>query len=447
MMADEYVIAGRRELPRSAGAEAWSFRLKLEDKRSEDVAGVQVFEGGSFELDEIRRSGNDELFAFVEKHAGFVPKSVVTIRKASWEFSRAAAEVVVSALDGVHFVDALVAKHGLEKPLMPSEPAASLKELEERIESASRDATAFLQRWKEIDTEALTASAQPKPEAQSPPEKSTQHIDLGGVHAAVTAVLVAAQQDADQRAQMEVVPAHVVVAFLEAGHCKAVAKLRGLDLVEVLGVAKATVEKLPTTGQVGDSTLHPLTIFLINAMKKLRTTARPVADLECLARTLADRGHLPSSLKEPWTEEERNAERVHASAAQRATKPVSSKWFPFTAVQDMKRELLSRANLPVAATEAARLLRMLERLGDADIPGLDVKDAEHRVELRALETKTILVVEWREKIERLELRLIGVQESAVRQFQWEDQLGDFIDAEGDALTALRELVLRMFPTS
>jgi hypothetical protein len=154
-MAAEYVIAGRRPLPRGFfRLGTWSWTFSFEDTRSEDDEDYDddapMFDDGSFALDEIKRRGNAEMYAFVEKHAGFAPKSVVTIRKAGWDFSRAAAEVLAAALDGVCFVDTGVAEHGLEPPVDPAPPARSIAELQKRIEAASREPARFFARWEAL---------------------------------------------------------------------------------------------------------------------------------------------------------------------------------------------------------------------------------------------------------------------------------------------------------
>ena len=93
-MAHEYIVAGRRALPGAGRSSPWSWTFTFEDPHSKDDQDdddeAAAFEEGSFELDEIRRSDNEELYAFVTKHAGFSPKSVVTIRKAGWDVWAAA---------------------------------------------------------------------------------------------------------------------------------------------------------------------------------------------------------------------------------------------------------------------------------------------------------------------------------------------------------------------
>ena len=165
-MAYEYVIAGRRALPGGLlRLRTWSWTFAIEDTRSEDDEedDGEMFDDGSFALDEIRRRGNDEMYAFVEKHAGFAPKAVVTIRKAGWDFSRAAAEVLAAALDGVCFVDALVAEHGLSPAVPAAAPARSILELQARIEAASREPAKFFARW-----EAEDEAAQEEQDRQDP---------------------------------------------------------------------------------------------------------------------------------------------------------------------------------------------------------------------------------------------------------------------------------------
>lgn len=143
-MALEYIVAGRRSLPGyRIKPWTWVFEIDCDDD------DAMVFDEGSFELAEVRRRGNTDFYAFVEKHVGYAPKSVLTIRKAGWEFSRAAAEVLAAALDGVLFVDGLVDEQGIET-VMATQPAKSIRELEERVEAASRDAETFFLRW-EVD--------------------------------------------------------------------------------------------------------------------------------------------------------------------------------------------------------------------------------------------------------------------------------------------------------
>jgi ribosomal protein L12E/L44/L45/RPP1/RPP2 len=169
-MASEYVIAGRRALPGGLfRLRTWSWTFEIEDTRSDDDEDYDhdapTFDDGSFALDEIRRRGNDEMYAFVEKHAGFAPKSVVTLRKAGWDFSRAAAEVLAAALDGVCFVDALVAEHGLSPAVPPAAPARSILELQTRIEAASREPAKFFERWAAEDDAAQEEDRQDPPGA------------------------------------------------------------------------------------------------------------------------------------------------------------------------------------------------------------------------------------------------------------------------------------------
>ncbi len=152
-MALEYVVAGRRSLPGIVRLRPWSWVFSIDNEDVEDDDDAPIWDEGSFELDEIRRKGSAEFYAFVEKHAGFAPKSVVTIRKAGWEFSRAAAEVLAAALDGVLFVDGLVEDEGVERP-PATPPAKSIDELQQRIEAASREAAAFFARWEEADRRA-----------------------------------------------------------------------------------------------------------------------------------------------------------------------------------------------------------------------------------------------------------------------------------------------------
>lgn len=287
-----------------------------------------------------------------------------------------------------------------------------------------------------------------------PDERPTEHLDLEGVHPYVKRVLMAAQIDADRRAQGKVTPAHLTVHLFESGHALVIARRRAVEPDEVLREQKACIEGLPTIGVPNQAELSVDTISLVDRIKRLRDIEkRPVADVECLVRALAEGGHLPRALEAPWTEEERRAEEQRPKAATKPSSGACTRWFPTSAVLDLRRDLLSRLDGPsVASTEADRLLRALDHLGEGRVPGLEVRSAEHRVELRAVATRRILVVEWREAVERLELRLVGVQQGAgqpgsARQFQWDPLLHNFIDAAGDALTALKAHVMgMMFPS-
>ncbi|NUO52803.1 MAG: hypothetical protein HOV80_28490 [Polyangiaceae bacterium] len=113
----------------------------------------------------------------MEKHAGFAPKSVVTIRKAGWEFSGAAAEVLAAALDGVMFVDGLVEKSGVSRPPV-SAPAKSIEELQERIEAASREPAAFFARWEEAGRKAQEEHDRLHPEDAELRKKENDWSDM-----------------------------------------------------------------------------------------------------------------------------------------------------------------------------------------------------------------------------------------------------------------------------
>ena len=176
-MAAEYVIAGRRALPGGIlRLGTWSWSFAFEDARSEDDEDYDydapMFDDGSLQLAEIGRRSNKAFYASVEKHAGFAPKSVVTIRKAGWDFSRAAAEVLAAALDGVYFVDGAVTEHGLEPAVTPTAPARSLGELQARIEAASREPARFFERWA-----AAEATAQQEQDRRDPAGTSRRKKD------------------------------------------------------------------------------------------------------------------------------------------------------------------------------------------------------------------------------------------------------------------------------
>ncbi len=149
-MALEYVVAGRRSLPGMFRLARWSwvFSIDCSDDEAEEDDDAPSWGEGSFELDEIRRNDGADFYTFVKRHAGFEPRSVITIRKAGWELSRAAAEVVAAALDGVMFVDGLVEEHGVEQP-PATPPAQSIEELQARIEAAARAPAAFFERWEQ----------------------------------------------------------------------------------------------------------------------------------------------------------------------------------------------------------------------------------------------------------------------------------------------------------
>jgi hypothetical protein len=181
-MAVEYVVAGRRKIPGMLRVRAWSWTFEIDDSYDEDEDDVDdeaaYFEEGSLAIDEIRRSGNEEFYAFVTKHAGFVPKSVLTVRKAGWEFSRAAAEVLAAALDGVYFVDAAVEEHGLEPPVASIEAAKSVGELQARIEAASRQAAVFFERWAAQDAAARAEHDRLHPEDAALRERENDWSDV-----------------------------------------------------------------------------------------------------------------------------------------------------------------------------------------------------------------------------------------------------------------------------
>lgn len=183
-MALEYVVAGRRALPGGFfRLRTWTFAFALEDERSEDDEDYDydapMFDDGSLELCEIRRRGNGDFYAFVEKHAGFTPQSVVTIRKAGWDFSRAAAEVLAAALDGVYFVDGTVEELGLEgAAIAATEPASSVAELEARIAAASREPARFFERWAEADRQAREEHDRRNPEDAKRRRKENDWSDL-----------------------------------------------------------------------------------------------------------------------------------------------------------------------------------------------------------------------------------------------------------------------------
>ncbi len=155
-MALEYIVAGRRSLPAPPHARPWSWTFAVDDDEDDEAStnGDEVsFDEGSFELEEIRSEGNDDFYSFVEKHSGFAPRSVITIRKAGWDFSRAAAEVLAAALDGVLFVDGLVEEHGVER-VPAADPAHSIDVLQARIEAASREPRRFFERWAAAEARA-----------------------------------------------------------------------------------------------------------------------------------------------------------------------------------------------------------------------------------------------------------------------------------------------------
>lgn len=180
-MALEYVVAGRRPLPGLLRFRAWSWTFELQDTRDEDDEDYDhdapMFDDGAFELVEIRPAGNAEYYAFVEKHAGFTPRSVLTIRTAGWDFSRAAAEVLAGALDGVLFVDGLVAEHGIEQ-VAATNPAKSVEELQSRIEAASREPATFFDRWAAAGAHAQAEHDRRNPEDAARRKRENDWSDL-----------------------------------------------------------------------------------------------------------------------------------------------------------------------------------------------------------------------------------------------------------------------------
>jgi hypothetical protein len=142
-MAAEYVVAGRRALPGLFRLRAWCWVFELEQPDDEEDDESR-FEDGACEVSEIPARGNADYHAYVAAHVGFAPKSVVTIRKAGWEFSRAAAEVLAGALDGATFVDTDPER---VYAVAATAPARSLEELKARIVVAAGEAAAFFERW------------------------------------------------------------------------------------------------------------------------------------------------------------------------------------------------------------------------------------------------------------------------------------------------------------
>lgn len=181
-MALEYVIAGRRRLPGGLFRfGTWSWMFEIVDGANQDAADfdpdAEQFEEGACAIDEIK-PGQKEFWSWVEKHVGFKPGSVVTVRKAGWEFSQAAAEVLASSLDGVYFVDGTVEEDGLHKPLEPAEPAGSLRELQRRIELASTQANKYFSAWAAADRRAQQEADRRDPAAADQRRKDNDWSDL-----------------------------------------------------------------------------------------------------------------------------------------------------------------------------------------------------------------------------------------------------------------------------
>ncbi len=180
-MALEYVVAGRRRLPGGSfrfGTWSWVFEITDEAAEAADLDGTDaLFEAGSCAIDEMKPS-QKEFWSWVEEQVGFRPSSVVTVRKAGWEFSRAAAEVLASALDGVYFVDGAVEEDGLHQPFEPAEPAGSLKELQHRIEVASTQAGKYFGAWAAADRLAQAEADRRDPAAAERRKHENDWSDL-----------------------------------------------------------------------------------------------------------------------------------------------------------------------------------------------------------------------------------------------------------------------------
>lgn len=161
-MAWEYVVVGRRPIPkRRKGQSLWLHTFELVDDEEDDAD--EAFEEGDCAIDEID-SGEAECWSWAGRHAGFTPKAVVAVRKAGWEFSRAVAEVLAAALDGIYFVDATVDEDGIERPIEATAPASSTRELERRIELASKSPAKYFDAWRAQSERACREWAEQNPE-------------------------------------------------------------------------------------------------------------------------------------------------------------------------------------------------------------------------------------------------------------------------------------------
>lgn len=149
-MAIEYVIAGRRPLPKGREDRPWSTvieHLQDEDEDGDDEDDLDddseySYDEGSCEIAEMSTAPGEYL-DFVAQRAGFVPTTIVSIAPAGFEFSEAAADLIAAAIDGVYFLDA-VPDHGPYPPLLMAEPPRTLEELEQRLGEALHAPREFL---------------------------------------------------------------------------------------------------------------------------------------------------------------------------------------------------------------------------------------------------------------------------------------------------------------
>lgn len=175
-MALEYVVVGRRPVPRSPGRDPWTYDFEIAADAIDDSLD-DAFEDGDCAIEELD-STQDEVWSWAEGHAGFKPRSVITIRKAGWEFSQAAAEVLSAALDGIYFVDGLVDEHGIERPFEKAEPAKSTSELERRIEIASTQASKYFEAWENAAKRAAVEWERRNPESAALRKRENDWSDL-----------------------------------------------------------------------------------------------------------------------------------------------------------------------------------------------------------------------------------------------------------------------------
>lgn len=137
-MGLELVIAGRLPLPKKK--RAWTFELEHD--------GDDDLDEGSLDANEVG-ADDPEFLADVTRVAGFEPKSVVCIRPAGWDMSTIVAEVLAQAVEGlVYFYDYDSPEpHRIFDAAGRAKPAESMKEIEGRIEKASKNPGPFFKRW------------------------------------------------------------------------------------------------------------------------------------------------------------------------------------------------------------------------------------------------------------------------------------------------------------
>jgi len=177
-MAAEYVIAGRLPLPGGPlRLRTWSFTFTLENDDEDEDLDAELFEDGDCAIDEVKR-GEKNVWTWVEELVGFKPKSVITVRKAGWEFSQAAAEVLAAALDGVYFCDAEATPADVTQPFESAAPARSVAELQARIEAAAKQAGKYFRAWQDAAERAQAAEDLRNPEGAVLRKRENDWSDL-----------------------------------------------------------------------------------------------------------------------------------------------------------------------------------------------------------------------------------------------------------------------------